>query len=132
MSAKRAIALGMGVCLFVLGSQMVANAFEQQSAPLDEQALRKAHALKAKCSAAAATAPDCIAGIELSAPDQRGADDAGTEISLPGIGVIGTLPKLDFGLELLYGAPGKSPTTDKPADALPDALMLHGTIKKTF
>jgi hypothetical protein len=27
----------------------------------------------------------------------------GTEVKIPGIGSVGTLPKLDFGLELLYG-----------------------------
>ncbi len=30
--------------------------------------------------------------------------DAGTEVTIPGIGSVGKLPKLDFGLELLYGA----------------------------
>lgn len=32
--------------------------------------------------------------------------DAGTEVTIPGIGSVGKLPKLDFGLELLYGARG--------------------------
>jgi hypothetical protein len=30
--------------------------------------------------------------------------DGGTEVKIPGIGSVGKLPKLDFGLELLYGA----------------------------
>lgn len=30
--------------------------------------------------------------------------DKGTEVTIPGIGSVGKLPKLDFGLELLYGA----------------------------
>jgi hypothetical protein len=30
--------------------------------------------------------------------------DNGTEVTIPGIGSVGKLPKLDFGLELLYGA----------------------------
>jgi len=29
--------------------------------------------------------------------------DKGTEVTIPGIGSVGKLPKLDFGLELLYG-----------------------------
>ena len=29
--------------------------------------------------------------------------DGGTEVRIPGIGSVGKLPKLDFGLELLYG-----------------------------
>jgi hypothetical protein len=30
--------------------------------------------------------------------------DSGTKIRVPGLGVIGVIPKMDFGLELLYGA----------------------------
>lgn len=30
--------------------------------------------------------------------------DTGTKIRVPGLGVIGEIPKMDFGLELLYGA----------------------------
>lgn len=30
--------------------------------------------------------------------------DAGTKIRVPGLGVIGEIPRMDFGLELLYGA----------------------------
>ena len=30
--------------------------------------------------------------------------DTGTEVTIPGIGSVGKLPKLDFGLELLYGS----------------------------
>jgi hypothetical protein len=38
----------------------------------------------------------------------------GPEIRLPGLGTIGKLPKLDFGLELLYGATEpKTPLDDK-------------------
>ena len=36
----------------------------------------------------------------LSAPKV----DTGTKIRVPGLGVIGEIPKMDFGLELLYGA----------------------------
>ncbi len=30
--------------------------------------------------------------------------DSGTKIRVPGLGVIGEIPRMDFGLELLYGA----------------------------
>ncbi len=50
-------------------------------------------------------------GQQLSLPGQPNAADAlamtgkstGTEVTIPGIGSVGSLPKLDFGLELLYG-----------------------------
>ncbi|MBS0238541.1 MAG: hypothetical protein JSR89_08975 [Proteobacteria bacterium] len=58
----------------------------------------------------------------------------GTEIRIPGLGKIGTLPKMDFGLDLLYGA---AEDTNRAAD--PDAnsddqkdLMIHGSVKHRF
>ncbi len=35
--------------------------------------------------------------------DPQPAKKEGTEVTIPGFGSVGTLPKLDFGLELLYG-----------------------------
>ncbi|WP_291160297.1 hypothetical protein [Hyphomicrobium sp.] len=60
----------------------------------------------------------------------------GTEIRIPGLGKIGTLPKMDFGLDLLYGA---AEDTNK-APNLPDSqnsddqkdLMIHGSVKHRF
>jgi hypothetical protein len=46
----------------------------------------------------------------------------GTEVTIPGIGSVGKLPKLDFGLELLYG-------TKPGADAL--QLDQHGIDQHT-
>lgn len=58
----------------------------------------------------------------------------GTEIRIPGLGKIGTLPKMDFGLDLLYGA---AEDTNRVVD--PDAtldnqkdLMIHGSMKHRF
>jgi hypothetical protein len=62
--------------------------------------------------------------------------DTGTEIRIPGLGKIGTLPKMDFGLDLLYGAAedgNKSPDvpdshdTDEQRD-----MMIHGSVKHRF
>lgn len=40
--------------------------------------------------------------------------DTGTKIRVPGLGVIGEIPKMDFGLELLYGASQpKGPEADR-------------------
>ena len=35
--------------------------------------------------------------------DPQPAKNQGTEVIIPGFGSVGTLPKVDFGLELLYG-----------------------------
>jgi len=64
----------------------------------------------------------------------------GTPVTIPGIGYIGTLPKFDFGLELLYGAPDDSrfemngvPTTpETTGDATDDDVIIRGTLKHRF
>ncbi|MFT3730863.1 MAG: hypothetical protein QM780_05455 [Hyphomicrobium sp.] len=72
---------------------------------------------------------------EESAPAKA---ETGTEIRIPGLGKIGTLPKMDFGLDLLYGA-----AEDDNAKTTPDFqngkdddekrdLMIHGSVKHRF
>lgn len=65
----------------------------------------------------------------------------GTPVNIPGIGYIGTLPKFDFGLELLYGAPEESkfemkdvPTTPEAGanEAKQDDVIIRGTLKHRF
>lgn len=63
--------------------------------------------------------------------------EGGTEIRIPGIGKLGTLPKMDFGLELLYGAAedSKANRNSEPPAAGPESpqdLILHGTMKHRF
>lgn len=63
--------------------------------------------------------------------------DEGTEIRIPGLGKLGTLPKMDFGLELLYGATedGTTDRNSEPPSNGPDAqqdLMIHGSMKHRF
>lgn len=72
---------------------------------------------------------------EESAPSKT---DTGTEIRIPGLGKIGTLPKMDFGLDLLYGAVEDDNTKTTPdfsnsqdEDEKRD-LMIHGTVKHRF
>jgi hypothetical protein len=65
--------------------------------------------------------------------------ETGTEIRIPGLGKIGTLPKMDFGLDLLYGAvegdnskaapdfPSGPQNSDDKRD-----MMIHGSVKHNF
>ena len=54
----------------------------------------------------------------------------GTEVRIPGFGKVGVLPKLDFGLELLYGATeSKGLPQDKTE---PGDVQIRGTIKHRF
>jgi hypothetical protein len=60
--------------------------------------------------------------------------ETGTEIRIPGLGKLGVLPKMDFGLELLYGA-AEQKRQDSPPEVAPtpdDDLMIRGTVKHRF
>jgi hypothetical protein len=59
--------------------------------------------------------------------------ETGTEISIPGLGRLGVLPKMDFGLELLYGAAeGQSSNQNLPAQGPEDDLTVRGSVKHRF
>jgi hypothetical protein len=66
--------------------------------------------------------------------DQAGAakTDSGTEIRIPGLGKLGTLPKMDFGLELLYGADDAKPAQETQPQEGDQGLMIHGSVKHNF
>ena len=69
-------------------------------------------------------------GLNLKAPDLNIGKDAGTEVRIPGVGSLGVLPKLDFGLELLYGA---NETNGRPDDRTqPSDVQIRATIKHRF
>ena len=69
-----------------------------------------------------------VPGVELVTPPQQPSSSQGTQLRLPGIGVIGTLPKLDFGLELLYGNRQDKTIVEEP-NLTDDGLRIHGTLK---
>ena len=85
--------------------------------------------------APAAMSPDAP---KAEVQDQAGPSksDGGTEIRIPGLGKLGTLPKMDFGLELLYGAADSKAAQDnniEPQDRDDQRdLMIHGTVKHRF
>jgi hypothetical protein len=58
----------------------------------------------------------------------------GTEVRLPGLGKIGVLPKLDFGLELLYGVnEGRTLEPERaPQDPTEDGVQIRGSLKHRF
>ena len=53
----------------------------------------------------------------------------GIELVIPGIGKLGTLPKLDFGLELLYGA---SEDKEEEEEFDSDGVTIKGSVKHKF
>jgi hypothetical protein len=71
---------------------------------------------------------DAVKGLNLTAPEFQ--LTPGTEVRIPGLGKVGVLPKLDFGLELLYGANEPKGTFEDKTS--PDDVQLRGTIKHRF
>lgn len=60
----------------------------------------------------------------------------GTEVRFPGLGKLGTLPKMDFGLELLYGASdGAQKVSPDPVPENLESqhdLTIRGSLKHSF
>ena len=81
-----------------------------------------------KSAPTAAPAPG--KGLSLKAPELSIGQGTGTEVRIPGFGSVGVLPKLDFGLELLYGATDSRTRTDERSE--PSDVQIRGTIKHRF
>jgi hypothetical protein len=116
------ILMGLGAALVISGSS--ALAFQEQNAGSVPQA--------APSQEQAAPAAPATGGVEFATPVPK--DEGGTEVRIPGLGTLGVLPKMDFGLELLYGAnDGKTDAapTD-PQETAPVDLMIRGTVKHNF
>lgn len=73
---------------------------------------------------------DTTKGLDISGSELTLGKTSGTEVRIPGLGTVGILPKLDFGLELLYGA---NDPKGLPQDKTnPDDVQIRGTIKHRF
>jgi len=71
-----------------------------------------------------------VPGLHVQLPQPGPGTGAGTEIRVPGVGSVGTLPKLDFGLELLYGA--NEPASRFDDRSQPSDVQIRATIKHRF
>lgn len=61
------------------------------------------------------------------------APSTGTEVRIPGLGKLGILPKLDFGLELLYGVNEKSLDERRLLpEQSEDGVGIRGTLRHRF
>ncbi len=72
-------------------------------------------------------------------PEQSPADplalsskDSGTEVTIPGIGSVGKLPKLDFGLELLYGEKNSPDSAQFDQHSPDNDMQIKGTLSHKF
>lgn len=59
-------------------------------------------------------------------------EDSGSVVRVPGLGALGVLPKLDFGLELLYGDERPEVVPREKEDTDSDGLSIRGTLKHRF
>lgn len=75
-------------------------------------------------------AGDARKGLNLKVPELSIGEGTGTEVRIPGFGKVGVLPKLDFGLELLYGATESRGRPDEKSE--PSDVQIRGTIKHRF
>jgi hypothetical protein len=66
----------------------------------------------------------------ISPADVPGPAVRGTEVTIPGLGKLGVLPKMNFGLELLYGAAESKTQQEEPAEG--DGLTIRGSVKHRF
>ncbi len=86
---------------------------------------------------AAAQAPNAPNGsslqLELGGTRTSVAPSNGTEVRIPGLGKLGILPKLDFGLELLCGV-NEQTLEDRRLRPEPqdDSLGVRGTLRHRF
>jgi hypothetical protein len=117
LSRHRGVAVKRLGIAFVLGSAVVAAA-------------TAALALEEQKGPAPAAGDETKAQVQGQAP--AASKDSGTEIRIPGLGKLGTLPKMDFGLELLYGADQTENRDTGPAKEDQEDLTIHGSVKHRF
>ena len=119
-----AVALGLNAAIAV-GSSLGAHAFTETNVPPATQG----GAQVAPGSPLELKKPDDGNGLALNSPGEGKRGE--TELNIPGIGSVGSLPKLDFGLEMLYGG-GNGPAAEKPLDDQNSDVLIKGTIKHRF
>ena len=74
------------------------------------------------------------ARLSLDAEDDATARGGkGTEVRIPGLGRLGVIPKLDFGLELLHGAANENERLrDDQKKSGDDDVTIRGSIRHRF
>lgn len=71
--------------------------------------------------------------LDFGGTGTSAAPSAGTEVRIPGLGKLGILPKLDFGLELLYGVNEQSFDDRRlRPEQSDDSLGVRGTVRHRF
>ena len=115
------ITVYLAVVLAALIASGSAFAFEKQTLGTQPKSTPEASEPAAK---------DAIPLVEGTDPATPRGND-GTAIKIPGLGTVGVLPKMDFGMELLYGSdPAEKLEVAPEQDG--DGLQIRGTLKHRF
>jgi hypothetical protein len=120
------LAVGLGLSVAIAASSQAALAFTETKVP--PPPVGQAAPEASPSTQLQLQKPEDGNGLALTSPGD--AKTGETELNIPGIGSVGSVPKLDFGLELLYGASGQS--TEKPLEDNNDDVLIKGTIKHRF
>lgn len=117
--------VGMSVVAAVCASTAALAFQEQQGGAIAPQ--------PGEAAQPSAPAPDKGLGIgDISATPNKPSSE-GTEVRIPGLGKLGVLPKMDFGLELLYGAAEQQkPADNDVTEPNSDDLTIRGSVKHRF
>lgn len=87
--------MALAVGLMLVAASTTTSAFEEQHMKTQPPA-------KAESGGAKAVPGLDGKGLDFKAPAPKA--ETGTKIRIPGLGVVGEIPKIDLGLDLLYGA----------------------------
>jgi hypothetical protein len=123
---RSGLVIGLALALAAIAGPG-ARAFQEQPAGTPPAA-------EAQSPAAPAQAPTEAKPLGLS-DEAAPKAETGTEIRIPGLGKLGVLPKMDFGLELLYGAADQKQPEGAPEStpATPEEdIMIRGSVKHRF
>lgn len=113
----------------VVALALVAAVFAGHSAFAFQEEKQGSNPPPAEAAAPAEPVPSDKATLGTEAAAKA---ETGTEIRIPGLGKLGVLPKMDFGLELLYGAAENAPTGQPDGVAPEDDLTVRGSVKHRF
>lgn len=116
--------MGLGLVLALVSTS--ALAFQEQNGQTAAPSTAPQSSVTESPAAGSSSTPEAAMAPGAAAQ----AATKGTEVRIPGLGRLGVLPKMDFGLELLYGASEPKPVEDDQAPA--DDLTIRGTIKHPF
>lgn len=123
----RIAALACGVALSLAQQITAAGAFSTEPVPPPPVGLQANPPSQFIQPGISGQTPQFDLSDPLSSPTPKG-----TEITIPGLGSLGTIPKLDFGLELLYGPKNGPEALQLDQHAQDGDMQIKGILSHKF